>query len=147
MTSEHNIARWHWEEKSFLPFTKARLAELLKFDHNTGDVEVKYTLKSVKGNAIAFFRKGKIKTTWDLEISVSAQVEFAPGSDPCAANVVLEILADEDPDDWEITVKPVKKDCPTTIRRALKKVVSIDHFAPRIMVWAKELNDLAQKAE
>lgn len=140
--NKHNINNWHWTEKYFNEWAIPRIKELLTFEQNTDEFDVKVTADSATGDVFKYVRKNKLHESYDLKLKLSFKYN-TPGSDIAEGSVAIEPFVDEEMDDWDFEVKVTNANkLPPELIASAKKNVSKTLFFPRIMTFLDEFKKM-----
>lgn len=148
-----NVHGWHWQEKNCLPWSKARLGELLEglaVVQGEGAVWLKVTqVTSVEGEAYVNIRKGKKIPGYELEIKAAWEGEIREGGAESGAviskangTVHLPYVADENSDeDPEIKILTASEGPATTNMRQLMLSKGRKVVLEKVVMWRTELHN------
>lgn len=77
-----NVNNWHWTEKDVLGWSKSRIDELIGNQEilNANGIIVKSKKPTVAGEAFLTNRKGKLISSYELQIKLPFDVTAADGS-------------------------------------------------------------------
>ena len=101
-------------------------------DTTTLEIEV----DSIKGEVFKYVRKNKLRSSFDLKISLKFTYKDA-GKDVIRGTIVYEPFCDdEDPEDWDFEMKITNKSIyDAELMKDVERNVSRTWFYPRFSEW------------